>query len=71
MLMSISKARKRRKREAMIWRGYRSTVASATRRSEVLANNLANVDTPHCKARDFDFRSALTSAMHKSDLPLT
>ena len=24
-------------------------------RAEVLANNLANSDTPNCKARDFDF----------------
>lgn len=41
------------------------------RRSEVLASNLANADTPHYKARDFDFRTALTSAMQKSDLLLT
>lgn len=41
------------------------------RRSEVLASNIANADTPHYKARDLDFRSALTSAMQKSDLLLT
>lgn len=28
-------------------------------RAEVLANNLANVDTPNYKARDIDFRSVL------------
>ncbi len=32
------------------------------RRSEVLANNLANVDTPDFKARDVDFRAALAAA---------
>jgi flagellar basal-body rod protein FlgB len=33
------------------------------RRQEVLASNLANSDTPNYKARDFDFASALKSAM--------
>lgn len=33
-----------------------------SRRMEVLANNLANVDTPNYKARDVDFRSALAAA---------
>ena len=33
------------------------------RRQEVLASNLANADTPNYKARDFDFASALKSAM--------
>lgn len=32
------------------------------RRSEVLASNLANADTPRYKARDFDFRAALATA---------
>lgn len=31
-------------------------------RTRVLASNIANVDTPHFKARDFDFRSALEQA---------
>jgi flagellar basal-body rod protein FlgB len=31
-------------------------------RSRVLAGNIANADTPHFKARDFDFRAALASA---------
>jgi flagellar basal-body rod protein FlgB len=31
-------------------------------RSRVLAGNIANADTPHFKARDFDFRSALSHA---------
>ena len=33
-----------------------------TRRLDVLANNLANVDTPGYKARDIDFRTALAAA---------
>lgn len=31
-------------------------------RTEVLATNLANADTPNYKARDIDFRSALAAA---------
>jgi flagellar basal-body rod protein FlgB len=31
-------------------------------RTELLANNLANADTPNFKARDIDFRSALAAA---------
>jgi flagellar basal-body rod protein FlgB len=33
-----------------------------SRRTEVLANNLANVDTPGYKARDIDFKTALAAA---------
>ncbi len=33
-----------------------------SRRTELLANNLANADTPGFKARDIDFRSALSAA---------
>jgi len=33
-----------------------------TQRAEVLANNIANADTPHYKARDLDFSAALSSA---------
>jgi flagellar basal-body rod protein FlgB len=33
-----------------------------SKRMEVLANNLANVDTPNYKARDLDFRAALAQA---------
>jgi flagellar basal-body rod protein FlgB len=31
-------------------------------RAELIANNLANADTPDYKARDIDFRAALSSA---------
>ena len=33
-----------------------------SKRMEVLADNLANVDTPNYKARDIDFRAALANA---------
>lgn len=33
-----------------------------TRRSEVLANNMANADTPNFKARDIDFAAVLEQA---------
>jgi flagellar basal-body rod protein FlgB len=33
-----------------------------SQRMDVLANNLANVDTPGYKARDIDFRTALAAA---------
>jgi flagellar basal-body rod protein FlgB len=33
-----------------------------SKRMEVLANNLANVDTPNYKARDIDFKTALANA---------
>lgn len=41
-------------RTALNLRGYRQ---------ELLASNIANADTPHFKARDIDFGSALTSAL--------
>lgn len=39
-------------------------------RSEVLAGNVANADTPHYKARDFDFGAAMTGATLRADLRL-
>ena len=38
-----------------------------SKRMEVLANNLANVDTPNYKARDIDFKSALAAAPASPD----
>lgn len=32
-------------------------------RQELLASNIANADTPHYKARDFDFKSALRATL--------
>jgi flagellar basal-body rod protein FlgB len=39
------------------------------RRSELLASNLANADTPNYKARDIDFKAALQQSLD-SPLPL-
>ena len=35
-------------------------------RAEILANNLANSDTPHFKARDFDFNKVLENESKRS-----
>jgi len=37
-------------------------IALRQQRQEVLAGNIANADTPHYKARDFDFSAALKRA---------
>ncbi len=37
-------------------------------RTELLASNLANVDTPNYKARDMDFKAALQSAHGNLDI---
>jgi flagellar basal-body rod protein FlgB len=41
----------------------------AAQRTELLARNLANADTPNFKSRDIDFRSALAAAGTK-DAPI-
>ncbi|UTA49459.1 flagellar basal body rod protein FlgB [Simiduia sp. 21SJ11W-1] len=38
---------------------FETTLDLRARRAEVLANNLANADTPHYKARDIDFKAEL------------
>lgn len=40
-------------------------------RQEVLASNLANADTPHYKARDFQFADALRAAVGKGSSSLS
>jgi flagellar basal-body rod protein FlgB len=40
-------------------------------RADVVAGNLANVDTPGYKARDVDFRAALQDAVAATDDPAT
>ncbi|MCL5801763.1 MAG: flagellar basal body rod protein FlgB [Gammaproteobacteria bacterium] len=47
---------------------HADALALHSRRAEVLANNLANADTPHYKARDFDFKSALAQAHGQSSI---
>ena len=41
---------------------HAKALALRARRNEVLANNLANADTPGFKARDFDFSAAMRAA---------
>ncbi len=40
----------------------RQALGLRAERQKVLANNIANADTPHFKARDFDFSRALAEA---------
>lgn len=42
-----------------------------SQRAEVIANNLANADTPNYLARDFDFKTALADAVGQGDLTAT
>lgn len=42
---------------------HQFTLGIRAQRAEVLSSNIANADTPHYKARDVDFQSALNSAM--------
>lgn len=41
------------------------------RRSQVLATNIANADTPGFKARDIDFRDALRAASNRRNMSLS
>jgi flagellar basal-body rod protein FlgB len=42
----------------------------ANQRLELLADNVANADTPNYKARDLDFRAAMAGVAADGDLPL-
>jgi flagellar basal-body rod protein FlgB len=41
---------------------HAQALAIESRRTQLLASNLANADTPNFKARDIDFRAALAAA---------
>lgn len=44
--------------------GFHQTALSVrNQRQEILASNIANADTPHYKAKDINFQSAMQSAM--------
>lgn len=45
---------------------HEQALVARSRRAEVLANNLANADTPGFKARDVDFQSMLDKATESS-----
>lgn len=42
---------------------YRNALSLRGQRQELLASNIANADTPHYKARDLDFKTALGAAL--------
>ncbi len=44
---------------------HQFTLGIRAERAEVLSSNIANADTPHYKARDVDFSSALQSARNR------
>ncbi|MEW6164197.1 MAG: flagellar basal body rod protein FlgB [Pseudomonadota bacterium] len=46
---------------------YRTALNLRSHRQELLASNIANADTPHFKARDLDFKSALGAALGRAD----
>lgn len=48
---------------------HADTLRLRGQRAEVLATNLANVDTPNYKARDFDFQDALKAASISTSQP--
>ena len=45
---------------------HQQALAVRTQRTELLASNIANVDTPGFKARDIDFKSTLMNINHQS-----
>lgn len=46
-------------------RFHQEALSLRARRQEVLSSNIANADTPHFKARDFDFGSKLSEAVER------
>lgn len=46
-----------------IFAPYEKSLEISAKRTNVLASNLANADTPGYKARDIDFKAALNDAM--------
>jgi flagellar basal-body rod protein FlgB len=44
---------------------FQKSIALRAQRQEVLASNIANADTPNYKARDFDFKTAMTQALEE------
>ena len=42
---------------------FDDALISRSRRSEIIASNIANADTPGYKAKDIDFKSAMSNAM--------
>jgi len=49
---------------------HQYTLAIRARRTEILAGNISNADTPNYKARDIDFKDALQNAQSRSGVSL-
>lgn len=49
-----------------LFRFQQNALALRAERQQVLASNIANADTPNFKARDIDFRRAMSTAMSDS-----
>lgn len=52
------------------FRFHQQALSLRAERQQVLASNIANADTPDYKARDLDFRAALTQALGTGQRPL-
>lgn len=46
---------------------WESALSLYSKRLELLSSNIANADTPHYKARDLDFRAAMSHAMSQAE----
>ena len=51
--------------------GHEKALAFRAERAEVLANNIANADTPNYKARDLDFASVLAAQQGETSKPVS
>jgi flagellar basal-body rod protein FlgB len=49
---------------------WEKSLSIYARQLELIASNIANADTPNYKARDLDFKSALSQAMASSEAEL-
>lgn len=49
---------------------HQHTLGIRSRRTEILAGNIANADTPGYKARDIEFKDALRNAQSRSGMHL-
>jgi flagellar basal-body rod protein FlgB len=45
------------------FRFFQQALSVRAQRQEVLSSNIANADTPNFKARDFDFKTAMSNAL--------
>lgn len=46
---------------------WEKSLSIYAKKLELIASNIANADTPHYKARDVDFKTALSQAMMQSE----